>query len=121
MNDAGDTQYRSDLERIHAAGKNLLDLINEVLDLSKIEAGKMDLYLEEFQLNGLVDEVVSTVQPLMEKNENSLLVNIAQDIPIVRLDLTKIRQILFNLISNASKFTQKGTITLTADTTASIR
>ena len=116
MSDAGETQYRDDLDRIHTAGKNLLELINEVLDLSKIEAGKMELYLEEFQLNSLVDEVVATVQPLMEKNENTFLVNVAEDIPIVRLDHTKVRQILFNLISNASKFTQKGTITLTVAT-----
>ena len=116
MGDVSETRYRDDLDRIHTAGKNLLELINEVLDLSKIEAGKMELYLEEFQLNSLVNEVVATVQPLMEKNENTLLVNVAEDIPIVRLDHTKVRQILFNLISNASKFTQKGTITLTAAT-----
>ncbi|MGA7160951.1 MAG: PAS domain S-box protein [Bacteroidota bacterium] len=115
MGDANETHYQGDLERIRSAGKNLLELINEVLDLSKIEAGKMELYLEEFQLGGLVDEVVSTVQPLMEKNENTLLVNVTQNIPTVRLDHTKVRQILFNLISNASKFTQKGTITLYAD------
>ncbi len=114
MSDAGETSYRGDLDRIRTAGKNLLELINEVLDLSKIEAGKMELYVEEFQLSSLIDEVVSTVQPLTEKNENSLLVNIAKDIPTVRLDHTKVRQILFNLISNASKFTQKGTITLSA-------
>ncbi len=114
MSDDGETRYRGDLDRIHMAGKNLLELINEVLDLSKIEAGKMELYVEEFQLSGLIDEVVSTVQPLTEKNENSLVVNIAKDILTVRLDHTKVRQILFNLISNASKFTQKGIITLTA-------
>ena len=114
MSDDGETRYQGDIDRIHTAGKNLLELINEVLDLSKIEAGKMELYLEEFQLNNLVDEVVSTVQPLMEKNENSLVVNVAQEMPLVRLDHTKVRQILFNLISNASKFTLKGTITLTA-------
>ena len=114
MSDDGETRYHGDLDRIHMAGKNLLELINEVLDLSKIEAGKMEIYVEEFQLNSLIDEVVSTVQPLTEKNENSLLVNIAKDIPTVRLDHTKVRQILFNLISNASKFTQKGTITLSA-------
>ena len=114
MNDAGESRYLGDLDRIHMAGKNLLELINEVLDLSKIEAGKMELYVEEFPLNGLIDEVVSTVQPLTEKNENSLLVNVGADIPIVRLDHTKVRQILFNLISNASKFTQQGTITLSA-------
>lgn len=116
MSDDGETRYHGDLDRIHMAGKNLLELINEVLDLSKIEAGKMELYVEEFQLNSLIDEVVSTVQPLTEKNENSLLVNIAKDIPTVRLDHTKVRQILFNLISNASKFTQEGTITLSAAT-----
>ncbi len=114
MSDDGETRYHGDLDRIHAAGKNLLELINEVLDLSKIEAGKMELYVEEFQLSDLIDEVVSTVQPLTEKNENSLVVNAAKDIQAVRLDHTKVRQILFNLISNASKFTQKGTITLTA-------
>ena len=116
MSDDGETRYHGDIDRIHMAGKNLLELINEVLDLSKIEAGKMEIYVEEFQLNSLIDEVVSTVQPLTEKNENSLLVNIAKDIPTVRLDHTKVRQILFNLISNASKFTQKGTITLSAAT-----
>ncbi|MGA9407744.1 MAG: PAS domain S-box protein, partial [Bacteroidota bacterium] len=116
MSDAGEPRYQGDLGRIRTAGKNLLELINEVLDLSKIEAGKMELYLEEFQLSSLIDEVVSTVQPLMEKNDNSLRINIAQNISTVRLDHTKVRQILFNLISNASKFTQKGTITLSADT-----
>ncbi len=116
MSDDGETRYHGDLDRIHMAGKNLLELINEVLDLSKIEAGKMELYIEEFQLSSLADEVVSTIQPLLEKNENSLHLNIASDIPPVRLDHTKVRQILFNLISNASKFTYKGTITLTAAT-----
>ena len=114
MSDHGETRYRSDIDRIHTAGKNLLDLINEVLDLSKIEAGKMELYLEEFQLSDLIREVASTVQPLLEKNKNTLLVNVPPDIPIVRLDQTKVRQILFNLISNASKFTLNGTITLSA-------
>jgi len=114
MSDDGETRYRDDIDKIHAAGKNLLDLINEVLDLSKIEAGKMELYLEEFQLSDLIREVASTVQPLMEKNNNALVMNVTPDIPIVRLDHTKVRQILFNLISNASKFTHNGTITLTA-------
>ncbi len=120
MSDDGETRYRSDLDRIHMAGKNLLELINEVLDLSKIEAGKMELYLEEFQLNTLIEEVVSTVQPLMEKNENAFLINIPQEMPLVLLDHTKVRQILFNLISNASKFTLKGTITLTAATISAV-
>ena len=114
MSDVGKTGYEGDLDKIRTAGKNLLGLINEVLDLSKIESGKMELYLEEFDLRSLVKEVVSTVQPLLVKNLNTLAVNIADDMPTVRLDLTKIRQILFNLISNASKFTDHGTITLNA-------
>lgn len=113
MADTGDKTYHDDLERIRAAGKHLLGLINDVLDLSKIEAGKMDLYLEEFDMRSLVQEVLGTVRPLMEKNENTLRADVAPDLPIVHLDLTKVRQILFNLISNASKFTRKGTITMT--------
>lgn len=113
MGDVGKTGYEGDLEKIQTAGKNLLGLINEVLDLSKIESGKMELYLEEFNLKTLVQEVVSTVQPLLGKNENVLVLKMSDELPIVRLDLTKIRQILFNLISNASKFTDHGTITLT--------
>ena len=115
MSDTGKTGYEDDLEKIQMAGKNLLGLINEVLDLSKIESGKMELYLEEFDLKSLADEVVATVQPLVTKNENSLVLKMSDKLPIVRLDVTKIRQILFNLISNASKFTDHGTITLTGD------
>jgi PAS domain S-box-containing protein len=113
MGDVGKTGYEGDLEKIRMAGKNLLGLINEVLDLSKIESGKMELYLEEFDLKILVEEVVSTAQPLLGKNENALVLKMGDELPIVRLDFTKIRQILFNLISNASKFTDHGTITLT--------
>jgi PAS domain S-box-containing protein len=114
ISDDGETRYRDDLEKIRLAGKNLLGLINEVLDLSKIEAGRMELYLEQFDMKALINEVAATIEPLMRKNENAFVLNIVDDIPSVHLDVTKVRQILFNLISNASKFTQKGTITLTA-------
>ncbi len=116
MGDMGETKYNDDLAKIQIAGKNLLGLINDVLDISKIESGKMELYLEEFDLKALISEVVATVQPLLEKNDNALVLKIPDVLPTVRLDLTKIRQILFNLISNASKFTDHGTITIDANT-----
>ncbi len=102
-----------DLEKIHTAGKHLLALINDVLDLSKIEAGKMDLYLEAFDVPAMAREVVDTIQPLIDKRGNRLEVDIPQDLPPMRADLTKLRQSLFNLLSNASKFTEKGTVGLT--------
>ena len=97
-----------------SAGKHLLGLINDILDLSKIEAGKMELYLEEFDLKSVIGEVASMVQPLIAQHENTFVLTGSDEIRLVRLDLTKVRQILFNLISNASKFTQNGTISLEA-------
>ena len=104
-----------DLSRIHTAGKHLLRLINDILDLSKIEAGKMELYLEQFDLQTMLDEVVMTVQPLMLKNKNRLIVHRDPDLTSIYSDITKIRQILFNLLSNAAKFTDRGSITLSLD------
>jgi GAF domain-containing protein/CheY-like chemotaxis protein len=92
--------------------KHLLDLINDILDLSKIEAGKMELFLETFDVATLIRDVVTTVQPLVEKNANTLDVDCADDLGDMHADLTKVRQVLFNLLSNASKFTERGTITL---------
>jgi len=102
-----------DLHKIRAAGKHLLSLINDVLDLSKIEAGKMTVYLEEFKVAEMIDDVVSTIQPLVEKNNNTLIVKVAPDCGSIHADLTKVRQALFNLLSNSSKFTEKGSITVT--------
>ena len=104
--------FKSDLKRIHTAGLHLLALINDVLDLSKIEAGKMDVYLESFDLGVLIDDVVSTVGSLVQKNGNELVVERCGELGIVKADLTKLRQSLFNLISNAAKFTKNGLITL---------
>lgn len=101
-----------DLQKIRSAGKHLLELINAVLDLSKIEAGKMDLYLETFSISVLADEVISIVQPMAEKNGNVLLKTCPADIGSMHADLTKIRQGLLNLLSNACKFTSNGTVSL---------
>lgn len=106
-------EFVPDLRKIHAAGKHLLGLINDVLDLSKIEAGKMTLYLEDFELSATLAEVVSTVQPLLDQNGNRLEVECPADIGTVHADLTKVRQCLLNLLSNASKFTDHGQITIT--------
>lgn len=112
MEDAGDTGSVKDLEKIRAAGKHLLALINDVLDLSKIEAGKMTLHLEDFDVRKVVEEVESTVAPLIQKQQNQLVVDYRGEPGTLHADLTKVRQTLFNLLSNASKFTEKGTITL---------
>ncbi|MFQ5657206.1 MAG: response regulator, partial [Candidatus Methylomirabilales bacterium] len=110
--DAGQDDFIPDLQKIHAAGKHLLGLINDILDLSKVEAGKMDLYLETFDIAPMIQEVMSTIKPLVEKNANTLEVHCADGLGTMRADLTKVRQSLFNLLSNACKFTEKGTITL---------
>jgi signal transduction histidine kinase/CheY-like chemotaxis protein len=101
-----------DLRKIHGAGRHLLKLINDILDLSKVEAGRMDLYLETFALRGMLDDVVSTIQPLVAQKSNTLVVDCPADIGSIHADLTKLRQSLFNLLSNASKFTESGTVTL---------
>jgi len=104
----------ADLRKIQDAGKHLLGLIDNILDLSKIEAGKMTLYLETFGLRPMIDGVAATVTPLAKKTGNALVVNCADEVGTIHSDLTKVRQVLFNLLSNACKFTRNGTITLTA-------
>jgi PAS domain S-box-containing protein len=110
--DRGESASVPDLQKIHSAGKHLLALINDVLDLSKIEAGKMQLYLETFEVAPLVEQVASTVRPLVEKNANRLAVHCAADLGTMHSDATRIRQVLLNLLSNASKFTDHGLIAL---------
>ena len=99
-----------DLDKINSSGKHLLGLINDILDLSKVESGKMELFIEEFELEKVLNEVASTITPLVEKNNNSLNVSINTETKNVSADITKIRQILLNLLSNATKFTKEGTI-----------
>jgi CheY-like chemotaxis protein len=110
--DTGNEEALQDLDKIHAAGKHLLNLISDILDLSKIEAGKMDLHIESFDVASMVREVVTTVRPLVEKNRNTLEVECMPDLGRMESDLTKVRQTLFNLLSNACKFTQEGRIRL---------
>jgi signal transduction histidine kinase/CheY-like chemotaxis protein/ligand-binding sensor domain-containing protein/protocatechuate 3,4-dioxygenase beta subunit len=110
--DLGQKNFIPDLQRIHGAGRHLLGLINDILDLSKVEAGKMTLYLEDFDVRRLVDEVAATVQPLVTKNSNRLEVNCPANLGAMHADVTKVRQTLFNLLSNANKFTSEGLIRL---------
>ena len=106
-------EFEPDLEKIHSAGRHLLALINDILDLSKIEAGRMEVFFETFELAKIVKDVGTTIMPVAKKNGNTLDVECAGDIGTMHSDLTKIRQALFNLLSNACKFTQGGTVTLT--------
>jgi signal transduction histidine kinase/DNA-binding response OmpR family regulator len=110
--DLGHSNFTPDLQKIRAAGKHLLALINDILDLSKIEAGKMDVYFENFEIEPMIKDVVATIKPLILKNANTLEVQLPENIGIMRTDLTKVRQGLFNLLSNASKFTDRGQVTL---------
>ncbi|HUH30002.1 MAG TPA: ATP-binding protein, partial [Rhodanobacter sp.] len=109
--DGGHAELIPDLKKIHVAGKHLLGLINDVLDLSKIEAGKMELNLETVQVSSLLDGVVNTTEPLVRKNGNRLVLE-AGNPGTMHTDVTKLRQILFNLLSNACKFTENGSIHL---------
>ena len=106
--------FSGDLKKINAAGKHLLALIDDILDLSKIEAGKMELLLENFDVAEMIDEVASTISPLVEKNANSLHIGCAADLGVMYADPTKVRQALFNLLSNAAKFTHDGLVALDA-------
>jgi signal transduction histidine kinase/DNA-binding response OmpR family regulator len=110
--DKEDKESIDDLQKIESAGRHLLGLINNILDLSKIEAGKMDIFIEEVDVQALVKEVLSIVKPLADKNQNSIEVICPADIGTFRSDHTKVKQCLLNLLSNANKFTSKGTLTL---------
>ena len=110
--DDGLETYTDDLTKIHSSGEHLLTLINDILDISKIEAGKMDLYLEDFKLKDFISQVISTAQPLVEKNRNKMVVEFDDSIGTLRNDETKLRQVLLNLLSNAAKFTEGGVIKL---------
>ncbi len=110
--DLGQEDLSLDLQKIYGAGKHLLGIINDILDLSKIEAGRMELYLEPFDIEATLQEVVSTIEPLIEKNNNAIAIRLAPKLGSMWADLTKVRQNLFNLLSNSAKFTEGGTISL---------
>lgn len=101
-----------DLVNITTAGKQLLSLVNQILDLSKVEAGKMDVYLETFSVEELIREVVSTLTPLIRKNQNTLVIDCADDVGVMCSDLMKVRQVLFNVLANAAKFTERGAVNI---------
>jgi PAS domain S-box-containing protein len=104
-----------DVVKIHSSGKHLLRLINDILDVSKIEAGKMDLLPEVFDAATLVRDVAATIRPLVESQANALEVRCDAAVGLMKADLTRVRQVLLNLLSNASKFTQGGRVSLEAD------
>ncbi len=110
--DDGHEEYQGDLKKIHSAGQHLLELINDVLDISKIEAGKMDLYIESFSLDQTIEEVQAVVDPLAKKNSNQLVIAKPAELGLIRADAMKVRQCLLNLLSNACKFTSNGTVRL---------
>jgi len=113
--DSGKIENVQDLKKIQSAGKHLLSLINDVLDLSKIEAGKMGLHLETFEVSQVIEEMVTTLQSAAAKNANSIHVHLAENVSVMKADITKVRQILFNLLSNACKFTDHGTISVNVE------
>jgi PAS domain S-box-containing protein len=111
--DLGQDEFIEPLRRIRGAGNHLLHLINEILDLSKIEAGRLELHYEEIDVKPLIDEIAMTAAPLADKNRNRLEIRCPDDIGTMRSDMTRVRQVLLNLLSNACKFTDKGEVSLT--------
>jgi signal transduction histidine kinase len=111
--EAGESERVADLVKIHTAAKHLLGLINDVLDISKIEAGKMHLFVETFDIQNVLDETQSTIQELIEKNANQLRLEYAQDLGVMTSDRMKLKQILLNLLGNSGKFTKNGEVLLT--------
>ncbi|MBX3229062.1 MAG: response regulator [Labilithrix sp.] len=116
MDDLGDptSQMHEDLKRIRSAGGHLLTLIDDVLDISKIEADRVDILTENIAVSDLVGSVEETIRPLAEANKNQFVATIEEGVTLVRADRTRLRQVLFNLVSNANKFTKGGTVSLTA-------
>jgi PAS domain S-box-containing protein len=114
--DEGQDDMIPDLDKIVTAGKHLLQLINDVLDISKVEAGHMDMYLEEFDIAEMIENAASTVTTLVEKNNNVLDIQVQENIGSMHADMTKVRQMVFNLVSNAAKFTSDGTVGIQAGT-----
>ena len=118
--DVGEEGFVPDLQKIQGAGKHLLGLINSVLDLSKIEAGRMELFLEDFSITEMVEDISGTIIPVAHKNNNHLSIFCSDNIGELHADQTKLRQSLFNLLSNACKFTEDGNITLTVEQIPSV-
>jgi signal transduction histidine kinase/DNA-binding response OmpR family regulator len=115
MEEAGDhglSNMQADLAKIQVAGKHLLGLIDDILDLSKIEAGRMTIYLEDFEIPTMLADIRSTGEALITKNRNRFILELDPSIRMLHSDLKKVKQVIYNLLSNAAKFTHEGTITL---------
>lgn len=108
----GNKQYLNDLKRIHDSGSQLLTLINSILDISKIEADKMDIHIDPVDLGLLLGDIASSMQPAIRENNNKLLINDSEKFGVIETDVAKLRQVLYNIINNANKFTKNGTITI---------
>ncbi len=106
----GIEDFGSDLQKIYHAGKHLLDLINDILDMTKIEAGKLEIYYDDFDLPLLVWDTSTTIEPLLAKNNNRLSIDCDHELGAIRADMTRLRQVLLNILSNACKFTKSGEI-----------
>jgi len=114
VSELGRPSFTQDLEKIHVSGRHLLGLIDNVLDLSKIEAGRMQLFAERVDVAALIADLVTVAEPLTTKKTNRLLVETDGDLGTLNTDCTKVRQVLLNLLSNSAKFTERGAITLAA-------
>jgi len=121
VKELGQEQLALDLKKIESAGRHLLGLINDILDLSKIEAGRMDVFLEDVEIGPLLDEVRSIITPLTEKNANTLDFRLSPKLGDMRTDRTKVKQCLLNVLSNGNKFTQNGRITLVVERIEGVR
>jgi adenylate cyclase len=119
MTDSGQEQLVPDLKKIEGAGRHLLGLINDILDLSKVEAGKMEVFIEEVDMASLLEEVRAIISPLIVKNGNALEVRLGNQIGSMRTDRTKVKQSLLNVLSNANKFTDRGKLTVIVERLAS--
>ena len=113
--DLGQEGLVPDLKKVESAGRHLLGLINDILDLSKVEAGRMDVFLEDVEVVPLLEEVRALIVPLAEKNGNVLELRLADDLGVIRTDRTKLKQSLLNVLSNGSKFTENGRLTLVSE------
>jgi len=112
LNEDGDGEHAEDLQKVQHAGQHLLGVINEILDLSRIEAGRMNLYLDWVDVSGLVTQLRGTVAPLVGRSENRLEINCPEELEPMYTDGQRLRQVLLNLLGNAAKFTEQGVITL---------
>ena len=110
--DLGTEEFLPDLAKIQSAGKHLLTLISGILDLAKVEAGRMDLFVEPIDIAAMLTEVDQIVRPLVDKNRNTFVLDCPANVGTFDADLVKVKQVLFNLLSNSAKFTDSGTITL---------